>query len=97
MSSLSKFFDIVLFLLPSLVTGPSFHVSFRVSWFWSFNSFIYKGLTKNQIENACCLSFAQYLEIGINQEYQIWDRCLQGNVPTCYKMPELHLLLFLSY
>ena len=55
MSSLSKFFDIVLFLLPSLVTGPSFHVSFRVSWFWCFNSFILYGIDKNQIDWIKCL------------------------------------------
>ena len=36
----------------------------------------YKGLTKNQIENASCLSFVPYLETGTNQEYQIWHEGL---------------------
>ena len=61
MTSTSNFFDVALFLLPSLVTGPSFMS--RSYWFWSMTIFVYKGLViwKSEIPR---LSFAQYLETG---------------------------------
>ena len=38
------FFDVILFPLSSLVTGPSFtSISY---WFWSYDNFFYKGLTR---------------------------------------------------
>ena len=45
MTSSSIFFDVVLFLLSSLVTGPSFMSI--LSLVWNYDNFFYKGLTRN--------------------------------------------------
>ena len=61
-----KFFDAVLFLLKSSVTGPSFmSISSLVLEFWQMTIFFYKGLTRNPKNwNNPRLSFPQYLEMG---------------------------------
>ena len=59
-----NFFDIALFLLSSLVAGPS-------SGFGVMTISFYKGL-KSRNRKYLRLSFVQYLEIGESKEYQIW-------------------------
>ena len=46
MTSPSKFFDVVLFLLSSLVTGPSF-ISISINGSGVMTIFFYEGLTRN--------------------------------------------------
>ena len=50
MTSSLNFLDVVLFLLSSLVTGPSFMVQVSCKyhhWFWNCDNFFYKRLTSN--------------------------------------------------
>ena len=68
-----NFFDVVLFLLSSLVTGPSFmSILLLVLELWQFSVIRDWPETRKYLR----LSFAQYLEIGASYEYQIWHECL---------------------
>ena len=58
----SSFFEVVLFLLPSLVTGASFmSISSLDLELWQF-TFIKDWAENRESEIPLCLSFAQYLE-----------------------------------
>ena len=72
MKSTSDFFDVVLFLLSSLFTGPSLMSTSLVLELWQF-SFIRDWL---EIRKYPHLSFAQYLETGASYRYQIWQMSL---------------------
>ena len=73
--STSKFFDVVLFLLLSLVTGPSFmSISSLVLELWQF--FFIRDWQKSGNRKYHRLSFAQCLETGVSSGYQIWYECL---------------------
>ena len=63
MESSSKFFDLLLLLFLSLVTGPSFmSISLLVLELWQFT---FKGIDqKSGNRKYPRLSFAQYLETG---------------------------------
>ena len=63
MTSSSVFFDVVLFLLLSLVTGQSFmSISY---WFWGYDNLLLQGIDqKSGNRKYHRLSFAQYLETG---------------------------------
>ena len=63
MTSSPSSFDVVLFLMSSLVTGPLFHVNMVIAS-GVMTIFFYKGLTGNQ--KYPYLSFAQYLETGVS-------------------------------
>ena len=71
MTSSSNFFD-VLFLLPILVTDPSFTGS------GVMKIFFYKGLTRNpEIANTPASEFFPISgDCGASKRYQIWHECL---------------------
>ena len=73
MMSLSGFFEILLFLLTRLVTGPSFNI-ITVSGIITIS--FYEGLIRNTETVYPCLSFAQYPETALSREYQIWHERL---------------------
>ena len=70
MTSLSNIFDIFLFLLSSLVTGPQVSCQYH-HWFSSYGNFLLEGIDqKSRNQKYPCLSFAQYLETGVSYGYQ---------------------------
>ena len=87
--TLSNFFEIVLFLLSSLVTGPSFmSISSLALELWQF-SFIRDWPEKRKYPR---LSFTQYLETGSSYGYQICHECLwmlQNSRVTAFTVFEL--------
>ena len=70
-----KFFDVALFLLSSLVTGPCFMSISSLVLELSQFSFI-KDWPEIQKLKISHLSFAQYLETGASYGYVIWHKCL---------------------
>ena len=91
-----KFFDVVLFLSSSLVTGPSFmSISSLVLDLWQF-PFIrdWPEIRKLEIPpSGFCPISRNWGELGIPN----LARTSLLNVTECCKMPGLQLLPFLSY
>ena len=70
-----NFFNVVVFLLSSLVTGPSFMpISWLILELWQF-SFI-EDWPEIRNQKYPRLSFAQYMETGEGKGYQILRKCL---------------------
>ena len=86
------FFDVAVFLLPSLVIGLSFmSISLLVLETWLFS--FYKGLTRNsEVGNNPVWAFPNIWRLG-----WVKDTKFCTNVTESCKMLELHLLPFLSY
>ena len=75
MRSLLIFFDVVLFLLSSLVTGPSFmSISSLVFELWQFRFVRVDQKTGNWKYSR--LSFAQHIETGASKKQQICNERL---------------------
>ena len=71
MTSWPIFFDVVLFLFSSLDTGPSL-IQYHY-WFWNHDNFLLKGIDQKFGNwKYPRLSFAQYLETRVSEEYQTW-------------------------
>ena len=90
MSSLSNFFDVVLFLLLRLVTGLSFmSVSSLVLELWQFTFTVDRPeIWKLEIPPS-----GDWVESGISNLTHMYLM----NCTKCCKMPGLQLLPFLSY
>ena len=74
MTPSSTFFDVVLFFLSSLVTGPSFMSTFH--WFWNYDNFPLEGIDqKSRNWKYPRLSFAQYLATGASYGDHNWHEC----------------------
>ena len=70
------FFDVAVFLLSSLVTGPSFmSISLPVLELWQF-LFTKEFGQKSRNWKLPRLSFFQYLETWVDQGYNIWQEYL---------------------
>ena len=90
--AIANFFDVAVFILSSLVIGPSFmSISLLVLEIWQFS--FYKGLTRNpEIGNTPVRVFPDIWRLG-----WVKDTKFGSNFTECCKIPELHLLPFLSY
>ena len=73
MTSSTIFFEVVLYLLSTLVTYRSFmSISSLVQ---ELGQFLFKGIDqKSRNWKYSCLSFAQYMETGLSKEYQTWHK-----------------------
>ena len=70
-----KFFDVDVFLSSGSVAGPgSMSISFLVQELRQFSFVRIEQYSENQ--KYTCLSFVQYLEIGVSKGYQILRECL---------------------
>ena len=81
--------NVAVFLLSSLVTGPSFQVNV-ITGSGVMTIFLYKGLTGNPEIR----SFSQYVETGSSWRYQIWHECLSNDNEVLLQNPRVTAFTF---